>query len=449
MTQRMNKILGRNVGRRTAMLMPIAMAPLALAGCDDTPKVKAVGLQEPVLPVVAPLDPAVDAPSVTIPAAVSLADWRQFMANADHAPGNIAGPTGFTRAWRANIGEGGGYRQPLQASPVIAEGKVFTMDANGNVSAFSATSGARLWHTYTRPKHTTVLNIGGGVGYSNGTLYASTGYSELLALDPASGKINWRQALDLPARSAPSIGAGLVAVTCQNDLLLTFDAQTGAPGWRFLGQITPVAASVAIIGAPAIDSGIIVAGFSSGTLAALDANSGTPIWEQSFAASYGAAGAVSFADVAAAPVIAGGVVYAIGLGGSVQAIDLRSGAKVWERSAAGSQPLCAVGGFVFVLDQNQKLAAIHADDGLVSWAVQIPNFKNMKHQKNPIIWAGPVMVNGLLVLSSDHGQIALVDPADGSIKSTIGIEAPADMPPIAAGGLLLQLTRDATLAAYS
>jgi outer membrane protein assembly factor BamB len=294
-----------------------------------------------------------------------------------------------------------------------------------------------------------VLNIGGGVAYSAGTVYASTGYSELLAIDPASGKINWRQPLDFPARSAPSVGAGLVAVTCQNDLLLTFDAGSGAPGWRFLGQVTPAAATVAVIGAPAIEAGIVVAGFSSGTLAALDANSGTPIWEQSFAASFGGSATVSFADVAAAPVIAHGVVYAIGLGGSIQAIDLRSGAKVWERTAAGNQPIYAAGDFIFVLDANQKLAAIHADDGLVTWAVQIPNFKNMKKKKNPLVWAGPMMLNGLLVLTNDHGEIAMIDPADGSIKSTAKIDGPADLPPIAAAGLLLQLTRNATLTAYS
>jgi outer membrane protein assembly factor BamB len=435
------------LGRRAMLMMTAAMAPLALAGCDDTKKVKIAGLQVPVLPVTAPLEPAVDAPAVKIPAATALADWPQYMANTEHAPGNAAGPAGMTQSWRADIGEAGGYRQPLQASPVLAEGKVFTMDANGNVSAFSANGGARLWRTYTRPKHTTVINIGGGIGYDSGILYASTGYSELLAIDPASGKINWRQTLDFAPRSAPSIGDGLVAVICQNDLLLTFDAKSGAPGWRFLGQVTPAAASAAVIGAPAIAAGIVVAGFSSGTLAALNANSGTPVWEQSFAASY--AGTVSFSDITAAPVIANGVVYAIGLGGSMQAIDLRSGAKVWERSAAGSQPIYAAGGFVFVLDANQKLAAIHADDGLVTWAVQIPNFKNMKKKKNPIVWAGPMMLNGLLVLTSDHGDIAMVDPADGSIKSTAKIDGPADLPPIAAGGLLLQLTRNATLTAYS
>jgi outer membrane protein assembly factor BamB len=442
----MNKIMRRTLGRRAALMMPMAFAPLALTGCDDDKKVKIKGLQVPVLPVVAPLTPAVDAPPVSVPAAVNLQDWPQYMANTSHAPGNVAGPGGLTQAWRASAGEGGGYRQPLQASPITADGKIFTMDANGNVTAFSASSGAQLWRTYTRPKHTSVLNIGGGIGYDAGTLYASTGYSELLAIDPASGKINWRQPLDFPARSAPSIGAGLVAVVCQNDLLLTFDANSGAPGWRFLGEVTPAAASVAVIGAPAIAAGIVVAGFSSGTLAALDANSGTPVWEQSFAASYG--GTVSFADIAAAPVIANGVVYAISLGGSMQAIDLRSGAKVWERNAAGNQAIYAAGDFIFVLDANQKLAAVHADDGLVTWAVQVPNFKNMKKKKNPINWSGPMMLNGLLVLSNDHGEIAMIDPADGSIKSTARIDAPADLPPIAAGGLLLQLTRNATLTAY-
>jgi outer membrane protein assembly factor BamB len=445
----MKKLTGPILGRRAALMMTAGFVPLALAGCGDDKKVNIIGKQVPVLPVNAPLVPAVDAPPVSVPAAVTLQDWPQYMGNTSHAPGNVAGPASMTHAWRSGIGEGGGYRQPLQASPILAAGKVFTMDANGNVSAYSASSGAQIWRTYTRPKHATVLNIGGGIGYNTGVLYASTGYSEILAIDPASGKINWRQPLDFPARSAPTIGAGLVAVICQNDLLLTFDANSGAPGWRFLGQITPATASVAVIGAPAIAAGIVVAGFSSGTLAALDANSGTPVWEQSFAGSYGGAGTVSFVDVAAAPIIANGVVYAIGLGGSMQAIDLRSGAKVWERSAAGNQPVYAAGDFIFVLDNGQKLAAIHADDGLVTWSVQMPNFKNMKKKKNPITWAGPMMLNGLLVLTSDHGEVAMIDPADGSIKSTAKIDGPADLPPIAAGGMLLQLTRNATLTAYS
>ena len=52
------------------------------------------------------------------------------------------------------------------------------------------------------------------------------------------------------------------------------------------------------------------------------------------------------------------------------------------------------GGFAFLLDKNQMLYAVHADDGLVSWSLQMRPYENMKKQKNPISWAGPILVNG-------------------------------------------------------
>jgi outer membrane protein assembly factor BamB len=436
----MNKNMMR---RRTALTLSLGL----LASCS-APKAKINGTQIPVMPEISGLESAVDAPAVTVPPAITLNDWPQSLANPTHAPGNIAGPTGFARKFSTSIGIPGGYRQPLQASPVMAGGSIYTMDANGEISKISATDGAQAWRHITRPKHATEQNIGGGIAYDSGRLYASTGYGELLALDAGSGNVIWRQKLDFPTRTAPMVAGGLVALVVQNDLLLTFDAGTGTPGWRFTGTVgTPSVAAVAVTGAPAFADGILVAGFSNGMVAALDANSGTPIWEQSLAFSFGQS-SVSFSDIVAAPVISGGVVYVIGLGNTVLAVDLHSGNKVWTHAATGTQAFCLAGGFAYLLDQNQNLFAIHADDGLVSWQLALPAFHNKKTKKGPILWAGPVMINGLLILTSDQGQAALVDPVAGTIQSTVKLGAPADMPPIAANGLLLQLTRDAKLTAY-
>ncbi|GLR67994.1 pyrrolo-quinoline quinone [Acidocella aquatica] len=432
--------------RRTALTLSLGL----LAASCAKPKVTIIGTQIPVLPDTGALDVSASAPPVSLPPAVALADWPQVLGNAAHAPGNAAGPLGLTRHWVASAGQGGGFRQPLLASPILANGQVFTMDATAEVAAFSATDGARAWRTSTRPKHSTEPNIGGGIGYDQGRIYASTGYGELLALDAGTGKILWRQALDFPTRTAPMIAGGLVALITQNDLLLTFDAATGAPGWRFTGQVLQnTGATVAIAGAPAFADGIVVAGFASGMLAALDANSGAPLWEQSLAAASGQASSLDFSDIVAAPVIAGGVVYALGLGNTAMAVDLHSGAKVWTHSASGAQPFCLAGGFAFLLDSTQTLSAIHADDGLVSWSLPMPAFGNMKKKKEPLLWAGPVLVNGMLVLTNSRGEIALVDAVAGVIKSTAKLAGPADMAPIAAGGLLLQLTRDAKLTAYA
>lgn len=443
----MNHKMTLKLPRRAAFTLPAA----ALAACT-TPKPKIPGVQIPVLPVTSGLTPALDAPAVSLPAPAPRSAWPLLLANADHAPGNVAGPTGFAQSWRARIGTPGGNRQPLCASPIAANGAVYTMDADANVCAFSLASGARQWRTVTRPKHVTVTNIGGGIGYDSsggqGIVYASTGYSELLALDAASGKVIWRQQLDFPARSAPTIGGGIVAVNVLNDLLLTFDPASGTPGWRFIGQVSNVTTSVALAGAPAIDSGILIAGFSSGTLAALDVNAGTPFWEQSLASAYGQASDLDFSDITGAPVIANGVVYAASLGQTMMAVDIRSGAKVWTIEASGSEAFCAVGGFVFVLATDETLAAIHADDGLVRWTLDLPVFNNMKKKKGPKTWNGPIMVNNELLLTSTLGDIITVDPVAGRISSRQKLAGPADLPPIAVGGSLLQLTRDAVLTAY-
>jgi outer membrane protein assembly factor BamB len=431
--------------RRTALILPLGL----LASCS-TPKPDIIGTQIPVLPDTGALDVSVDAPPVSVPAAVPLDSWTQPLANAAHMPGNAAGPTGLSLHWAASVGTGGGLRQPLLASPLLAGGQVFTMDADAAVMAFSATDGSRTWRRVTRPKHATEQNIGGGIGYDSGKIYASTGYGELLALDAGSGKILWRQKLDFPARTAPMIAGGLAAVVVQNDLLLTFDAGTGTPGWRFTGTVGDTSgAAVGITGAPAYADGILVAGFSSGTLAALDANSGTPVWEQSLASSFGQASSLDFSDIVAAPVIANGVVYAIGLGNTVMAVDLHSGAKVWTHSAAGTQAFCVAGDFAYLLDKTQTLFAIHADDGLASWSLQMPPYHNMKNKKGPQLWVGPVMVNGVLLLTNSLGEIAMVDPVAGKINAISKLAAAADMTPIAADGMLIQLTRDAQLTAYA
>jgi outer membrane protein assembly factor BamB len=436
------------LSRRTALGLPLAL-PVALAACS-TPKAKIIGHQIPVLQSQDELLVSPAAPAVGLPPMTMLADWPQALANAAHVPGNVAGPTGLHVAWSTSIGAAGGYRQPLTSPPIVAEGRVFTIDANGFVSALSLTDGGHVWRTNTRPKHATEQNIGGGIAYARGRLYVSTGFAELVAIDAGTGTIIWRQTTHLPPRTAPMVAAGLVAVIIQMDVLLTFDAQSGTPGWQFTGRVgDPPPAVVALTGAPAFADGIIVGGFNSGTLAALDAHSGTALWEQSFAASFGQASTLDLADIVAAPVIAGGVVYAVGLGNTAMAIDLHSGNKVWQHTVTGTNPFAVAGDFVFLLDAGAALWAIHADDGLAVWKRQLSPFHNMKKKTQPIDYAGPVLIGGSLMITNDRGEVILVDPLTGDLDRVYPLKSPIDIPPIAAAGLRLQLDRNAVLTAYS
>ena len=110
---------------------------------------------------------------------------------------------------------------------------------------------------------------------------------------------------------------------------------------------------------------------------------------------------------------------------------------------------CLAGGFAFLLDKTQTLSAIHADDGLVSWSLQMPQYRNMKKKKQPLLWTGPIMVNGHAGADQRfrRDRVRRRGCRAGSSPSR-NCPAPPICTPIAAGGMLLQLTRDATLTAY-
>ena len=432
------------LSRRSVLLLPVA-----LTGCGildwigDEEKKSVPGKREPVLAPSRGLQ--IDAAAeVTLPAVSAPADWPQFGGTPSHIGGNL--PGGLGRIWATQIGEGGAYRARLTAQPLVVGDRVFTMDTDGAVAAFDLATGHRAWRTETKPKKNKSSNIGGGIAAAGGRIYAVTGRAESLALDAADGHILWRNTLPTPARSSPTIVGDTMFLCTIDDNLLSVSLAGGRVIWAY--QATQGNTGTLGQAAPAFADGLIVAGFESGDLAAVRADSGTLAWTDNMGGVKGTSGLSEFASVRGAPVVDGGLVYAIGLGGLMAALDLRSGRRVWERDVAGANTPWIAGDIVYVVSTEQKLAAINKEDGTVHWVTDLPRFRHPKRTKGLITWSGPAMISGKLILVSDHSKMAVVDPISGALVTSANIADTGSVPPVAARGTVLVLTDDATLTAY-
>ena len=437
------------LGRRTALLAPLAL----LSGCGIfSPKAKkpVPGVKIPVLPPREPLRPSSAAPSVSLPAATAQADWPQAGGNPQHASGSVQLPAHLSEAWSRDAGAGAGYRRTLVSAPVIAKGRVFTVDANGVVEAHAVKSGQRLWRAPMRPKHDSSFAFGGGLAADADTLYVATGFSELRALDAATGKQRWTKKLGQPARSAPGLGGGQLYVILLDNTLVAYDVKHGDFVWRF--PTSSSANAVFGAGTPAYQDGIVVAGFGTGLLAGIRAISGSAIWEQSLAAGYDQSNPLNVSSILASPVIANDLVFATGLAGTTVAFDLRSGRRIWGRTAGASETPAAAGDWLFLLTTDQKLAAIHQKEGYVAWVTQLPQFENPEKSKGPISWHGPLLAGHRLILAGSDRRLVTVDALTGTLgtapKQAPKLRSPADLAPVAADGALFVLTRNAVLSAW-
>ncbi len=433
--------------RRAALILT-----LAAAGCssldslfsdskDPIPgKRETVGAARRGLAV----DPS-DTRAVVVPPPTSIAEWPQAGGNATHTVGHVQ-VSSLMPAWRASIGEGGGYRAKITAQPIVAGGRVFTMDSDAMVSAFDLASGSRIWRTETQDDKNRSTNVGGGVAFADGTVYATTGRADTLALDAGTGAIRWRKELGSPARSAPTVAEGRLYATTIDNKLLALSASTGERLWAY--QASATATTLLGASAPAVSEGLVITGFGSGDLVAVRSDSGALAWSDSLASSRGRNSLVDLSAISGLPVVDRGRVYAIGVGGLLVSLDLRSGRRLWEREVGGSETPWLAGDWLFVQTLDQSLAAIGRDDGRVRWITDLPRYDNPDKRRDPLFWTGPVLVGGRLVLAGSNERALSVDPGDGHILGQQELRGPAAVAPIAAAGALFIVTDDGTLQAF-
>lgn len=392
-------------------------------------------------------DPRLADLEVRLPRPWANAEWPQPGGYANHVMHHLELAGGAAQAWRTSIGASGGSEKRITASPIIADGRVFTMDAEGEVSALDPARGTRLWRRDLTPNSEDSGAIGGGIAFDRGRLYATTAYGDVFALDPANGNVIWQQKVGVPFRGAPAVEGNRVFVVTHDNQMRALEADTGKEAWSFTG----ITEAAGLLGGavPAVESGIVVAPFSSGELVALRTDNGTVAWSDALVRAGRVSPVGSLNDIAGSPVIDRGRVYALSHSGRMVAIDLRTGERIWEREIAGVQSPWIAGDFIFVVTLDGEVVCLSRRDGRIRWVTQLDRFRNpeAKSRKGLITWYGPVLVSDRLVLTSSHGQAVSLSPYNGTILGKTKLSGNAAMPPIVANETLFILTDDANLAA--
>lgn len=393
------------------------------------------------------VDPALASTPVILPAPLVNTDWAQPGGNASKSMGHLALGTSLAQAWRVSIGHGSSNKEQLAASPVFADGKIFTMDTDAVVRAINPANGATIWQTQVRGAAAqTGTLFGGGVAYADGKLYATNGGGYAAALDAAKGGIFWTVRPGGPLRGAPTIANDNVYVITQDNQMFALNPADGTTRWSGSGSIE--IAGVLGAAAPSAAQGTVVAGYSSGELTAYRYENGQTVWQDALARTSISTTVTSLSDIDASPVIDSGRVYAIGQGGRMVAIELITGQRVWEMNIAGISTPWVAGEWVFVVTDQDQLLCIQRTTGHIRWLTQLPAFRNVPKKKGAVNWVGPVLAGGRLIVANSSGQLVSVAAADGVIQSTQDTKMPISLEPIVANNTLYVLHDNGQLSAW-
>ena len=355
-------------------------------------------------------------------------------------------PGKIQEAWSVNIGAGSGDEERLIAQPVVAGGRVYTMDAESEISAFDAKTGDDIWTTEITPDDEADGHVGGGLAFEGGKLFVTTGFAEVISLDSKTGRVLWRRKLDAAFRTAPTIRGNRVFALTLSNKLLALSSSSGETLWSHSGieELTSFLGGAS----PAVDSGVVIAPYSSGELVALKVENGQVLWSDSLSGNRRSRSTTTLPSIRGRPVIDRGIVIAISNSGQIAAINLRTGRRIWDRAIGGIESPWVAGDFIFFLTNDSELVAMARRTGRIHWVKPLPQWEDPEDKTGRIIWTGPVLTSDRLIVAGSSGEALSISPYTGTILGKVEMPDGVTIGPVAAGDTLYFLSDDADLVAY-
>jgi outer membrane protein assembly factor BamB len=399
-------------------------------------------------PVAPPDRPENQSVPISLPAASANADWTHRGGTVRHVSPHGALSAAPARVWTVNIGSGSSRKNRITAAPVVADGRVFTMDAAAVVQATS-TQGAVLWQADLTAEFDRGGGVsGGGVSVAGNQVFVSTAYGELVALEASSGAVIWRQRLDSPVTGAPAVEGGIVYVAGRDGSGWAIKAETGRVLWTVPGAV----GTTGMIGAagPSVGDRLVLFPFANGGITAALKTSGVQVWQAPVTGQRVGRAYAGVTDVTGDAVVIGETTFVGTASGRTAAIDTSSGERIWTAVEGALNPPLVVGGSVFLVNDENRLVRLDAETGAPIWAIDMPYFtkEKPKRRKAIIPHFGPVLAGGRLAVVAGDGQLRLFNPVDGALVRGAEIPGGAATAPALAGGTLYVVSSNGQLHAF-
>ena len=345
-------------------------------------------------------------------------DWNTLLQNAAHSGGvndsQIKLP--LQLQWTANTGS-----NIFMTSPIIAGQKVFIATTDDNVSlntficAFDFNSGKLLW------KFPTANSVKNTIAYENGIVIAQDAACNLYALDAESGKLLWKQYINL--NSYPYLTEGVtvdkgVAYAGIGAGLSAYDLKTGQTIWTNKDWKQREGATTTLT----VAGNVLVSGTQWGGLYGNDVRTGKQLWKLSDN---------GLGNRGASPVYKDGKLWIIS-SKSFFTIEPQTGKVLQQKELSANLDVTST-----PLVTEQEIIFGTADRGVFALD-KSTLFNKWKAETSPSlvytapysstpqagVETSPVASQGVVYIGASDGYLYAIDQATGIIKEKYNLGAP-------------------------
>ncbi len=301
--------------------------------------------------------------------------------------------------WSRSLG-GNTSKAGLRLRPAYDTGRVYAVDAGGEVAAFDAESGEPAWRSDVE------LKLGSGAGAGDGLVVVGTLDGVVVALGADDGSERWRVQVSSEVVAAPAVAKGIAVVRANDGRIFGLAVADGARRWVFDRGVPLL--SLRGNGPPLIGGDTVYAGYDNGKIVALGLDSGILKWEQTIAQPEGRSELERMVDADGELAFDGETVYATAYHGSVAALSADNGRQLWSRELSAFAGLSLGGESIYVSDAEGMVWGLDQRSGTSGW----------KQQSLAYRWLStPAAVGSHVVVGDFEGYVHVLDASNGELAA--------------------------------
>lgn len=302
------------------------------------------------------------------------------------------------RVWQHNLGGEQG-KTVADLSPVVRDGDVYAVNAQGRVFAFDAQTGKTRWRTDTKQQ------VSAGLGVNDASLFFTEQNGFVIAMDADNGDILWKKQLNTESIVSPVANNEYVVVLGFNGTVYCLSATNGELVWSKSLSVPKL--SLRGNARPALVGDLVYLGLDNGQVAAFSVENGRGLWRSTVGIQRGRTELDRLADVDMLTVDLSGALFASSYNGSTVLMNPSNGQLGWQRDISTASTAQVDDDSLYLVDTVSKVWKLDKRTGKTRW---------LSNQLRARAVSGISPLGGDVLMVSDfEGYVHLLDNSSGQI----------------------------------
>ena len=362
----------------------------------------------------------------------------------------IHSPIGIKKIWSTGVGDGEGNLW-LRQHPTLDGNRLYLVNDKGQALAFDAATGKKLWATqavqlkgkrskWTFWKRKTLeAGLTSSPGVGSGMVVVGGRNGEVVALTAETGEKRWSVRVSSEVLSAPLVLPDKVIVRSNDGRVFGLDPADGSRKWVFDRGLPTL--SLRGNSSPVSLNGLVYIGYDDGTLVAIRLEDGQKVWEQTIAEPEGRSELDRMADIDGELQLGTDEIYAVSYHKQVMAISASNGQPLWNHEVGSATGVALLADKLLISDATGNIWALDRATGNSLWK---------QDQLARRVLSTPAVQGDYGVVGDLEGYLHWFRLDTGEIVGRVKIEkAPLrGTPQVSPDGVLYALTSEGKLAAY-